>query len=73
MNFGYLKAYVASILSVSATPIADQFVKLQVDLMKLWMYVDAVPATVWTSETYVISAVLGYVAVDWTTNKAVTV
>lgn len=68
IGLGALKAHLAGIFAISATPIADQFVKLQVDLMKLWMYVDGVPQTVWTSETYIISGVLGWLSVYWTPN-----
>lgn len=65
LGMGAIKAHVAGIFAISSTPIADQFVKLQIDLMKLVWYIDGVPQTVWTSETYILAGVLGWLAVYW--------
>jgi hypothetical protein len=68
IGLGAIKAHLAAIFTVSATPIADQFVKLQVDLLKLKWFIDWIPQTVWTTEGYLIAGTLGWLAVYWTPN-----
>lgn len=64
-----LKAHLASIFAISATPIALYCVKFQVDTLKLWLYVDWIPPIWWDAEGYIIAGTLTWLAVYWTPNK----